>query len=174
MRGPDQLGENRVELGCWAEQQWPGVGRKAGTPVTVTVAGPPLGLRRWVGALPGPALNWVTSGVAALPAHLVQEASFWPRDRGRTGTEKACRDESSLPGGPRTAGQSAQHPARHRAASMPASRHVPQASTSPGAQLLPGSRLPSPAHPWVAVGPGRGRHPGLRWYPGGPWLLGKH
>ena len=40
MRGPDQLGREPGGLGCWAEQQCGLEWEKAGTPVTVTVAGP--------------------------------------------------------------------------------------------------------------------------------------
>lgn len=124
---------------------------------------PPLGLRR-LGALLGPALNWMTSGVAALPAHLVQRASFWPCDRSRTGTRRPAETRVDFPRGPQDGRPECQHPAcRRRPAcsilSCPSDIHMREPSS--------GGQQPSPAHPWVTVGPGRGRHPGLRWYPWG-------
>ncbi|XP_069435726.1 sodium-dependent phosphate transport protein 2C isoform X4 [Ovis canadensis] len=71
---------------------------------------------------------------------------------------------AAFPGGPQDSRPECQHPACHRrpACSIPpcpSGVHVREPSS--------GGRLPSPAHPWVTVGPGRGRHPGLRWYPWG-------
>ncbi|XP_059747904.1 sodium-dependent phosphate transport protein 2C isoform X2 [Bos taurus] len=106
----------------------------------------------------------MTSGVAALPAHLVQRASFWPCDSGRTGTRRPAETRADFPRGPQDGRPECQHPACHRwparsILSCPSDVHVREPSS--------GGQQPSPAHPWVTVGPGRGRHPGLRWYPWG-------
>ncbi|XP_010840059.1 PREDICTED: sodium-dependent phosphate transport protein 2C [Bison bison bison] len=106
----------------------------------------------------------MTSGVAALPAHLVQRASFWPCDSGRTGTRRPAETRADFPRGPQDGRPECQHPACRRwparsILSCPSDVHVREPSS--------GGQQPSPAHPWVTVGPGRGRHPGLRWYPWG-------
>ena len=167
--GRTQLGRETGGLGCRAEEQcglgWallPLAGEVSDT-CDCDRCWPPLGLRR-LGALLGPALNWMTSGVAALPAHLVQRASFWPCDSGRTGTRRPAETRADFPRGPQDGRPECQHPACRRwparsILSCPSDVHVREPSS--------GGQQPSPAHPWVTVGPGRGRHPGLRWYPWG-------
>ena len=80
-------GESRVGSGAGLSSSvaWGGHMQKSVTPVTATVAGHLWGCATWDLCQ---ALNWMIWGVAALPAHLAQRASFWPCDRGRTGTRR--------------------------------------------------------------------------------------
>lgn len=170
MRGPDQLGREPGGLGCWAEQQCGLEWEKAGTPVTVIVLAPsgaaPLG---GSSARPSPELGDL--GVAALPAHLVQRASFWPCDRGRTGTRRPAEMRAAFPGVP---GRPARVPASclPQAASM---QHPAMSLRRPraGAQLW--GPAAQPCSPLDDGGAWKRPAPRAAMVPlGGPWLLGKH